>query len=267
MADGSPGVQNPNIHLKVKNMANLEISPQTAIQTMSSREIADLTAKNHADVMRDIRNLNDSYENLGLSKSAEIYYTDSQNRKQPQFLLTKMQTFDLLTGYNTELRIKVNRRWEELERKSLDSITRKDLAKMLYESEEEKERLQAINQSQQIYIEQSKPKTLFADSVTASEDSILIAELAKIIKQNGVDIGQNRLFVWMRTNGYLGIRGDYYNQPTQKAMEMGLFELLKRTINKPDGIPFVPPPTVKVTGKGQIYFVNKIIKAYKPVLV
>jgi anti-repressor protein len=248
-------------------MTNLEISTQTAIQTMSSREIADLTGKLHKNVLTDCDRLNESYISLSMAKISAVNYKAENGQLYRECLLTKMQTLDLLTGYNIELRIKVNRRWEELERKSLDSITRKDLAKMLYESEEEKERLQAINHSQQLYIEESKPKTLFADSVTASENSILIAELAKIINQNGVDIGQNRLFVWMRTNGYLGIRGDYYNQPTQRAMDLGLFELLKRTINKPDGSPFVPAPTVKVTGKGQIYFVNKLLKTFKPVTV
>lgn len=88
--------------------------------------------------------------------------------------------------------------------------------------------------------------------------SCLIAELAKILQQNGVNIGQNRLFSWMRENGYLCQKGDYYNQPTQKSMKLGLFELKQTTINKPDGTMLVTT-TTKVTGKGQVHFVNKFL--------
>ena len=95
-------------------------------------------------------------------------------------------------------------------------------------------------------------------AVSTSQRSCLVAELAKILQQNGVNIGQNRLFSWMRENGYLCQKGDYYNQPTQKAMKLGLFELKKTTITKPDGSVLVTT-TTKVTGKGQIYFVEKFL--------
>lgn len=107
-------------------------------------------------------------------------------------------------------------------------------------------------------IKQDAPKVLFADAVSTSQRSCLIAELAKILQQNGVNIGQNRLFSWMRDNGYLCQKGDYYNQPTQKSMKLGLFELKKTSITKPDGSVLVTT-TTKVTGKGQIYFVNKFL--------
>lgn len=103
-----------------------------------------------------------------------------------------------------------------------------------------------------------QPKALFADAVSTSDRCCLVSELAKVLKQNGIDIGQNRLFGWLRNNGYLCSKGEYYNQPTQKAMEMGLFELKKTTINKPDGSILVST-TTKVTGKGQVYFVNKFL--------
>lgn len=108
-------------------------------------------------------------------------------------------------------------------------------------------------------IAQDAPKVLFADAVSTSKRSCLVAELAKILQQNEVNIGQNRLFDWMRKNGYLCSKGQYYNQPTQRAQEMGLFELKKTTINKPDGSVLVSTTTV-VTGRGQIYFLNKFIK-------
>ena len=107
-------------------------------------------------------------------------------------------------------------------------------------------------------IQKDAPKVLFADAVSTSQRSCLIAELAKILQQNGVNIGQNRLFSWMRENGYLCQKGDYYNQPTQKAMKLGLFELKKTSITKPDGSVLVTT-TTKVSGKGQIYFIDKFL--------
>lgn len=89
-----------------------------------------------------------------------------------------------------------------------------------------------------------------------------MSELAKILKQNGVEIGQNRLFEWLRSNGYLCQKGAQRNQPTQKSMEMGLFEIKQTTITKPDGSTLVST-TTKVTGKGQIYFVNKFLNIQK----
>lgn len=110
-----------------------------------------------------------------------------------------------------------------------------------------------------IQIEQMKPKALFADSVAASDTTILIGELAKIIRGNGVDIGANRLFRWLREHGYLISRkGSDYNMPTQKSMELGLFKIIERTINQSDGSSRICK-TTKVTGKGQQYFVNKFV--------
>ena len=103
-----------------------------------------------------------------------------------------------------------------------------------------------------------KPKALFADAVSASDESILIGQLAKLIRQNGYEIGQNRLFEWMRENGYLIKSGSRRNQPTQRAMDMGLFEVKERTISNPDGSTRITL-TTKVTGKGQVYFVNKFL--------
>lgn len=108
-------------------------------------------------------------------------------------------------------------------------------------------------------IEAQKPKVLFADSVAASRTTILVGELAKILKGNGVDIGQNRLFQWMRDNGYLISRkGTDFNMPTQKAMELGLFFIKETNVQHSDGHITVNK-TPKVTGKGQSYFVNKFL--------
>lgn len=104
------------------------------------------------------------------------------------------------------------------------------------------------------------PKGIFADSVSASDTTILIGELAKIIKQNGTDMGQNRLFQWLRDKKYLiGRKGTDYNMPTQKAMKLGLFTIKETTINHSDGHVSISK-TPKVTGKGQVYFVNKFLR-------
>lgn len=103
------------------------------------------------------------------------------------------------------------------------------------------------------------PKVLFADSVAASHTDILIGDLAKLLRQNGIEVGQKRLFEWLRENGYLiKQRGLSWNMPTQKAMELGLFRVKETTINKPDGSVQISK-TTKVTGKGQIYFVEKFL--------
>ena len=108
-------------------------------------------------------------------------------------------------------------------------------------------------------VEADRPKVLFANAVEASDNSILVAEMAKILKQKGVDMGQNKFYSWLREKHYLGSVGEYYNLPTQKAMEMGLFEIKKTSVTMPDGTILVTR-TTKVTGKGQIYFVNKFLK-------
>ncbi|HCG2397779.1 TPA: phage antirepressor KilAC domain-containing protein [Staphylococcus aureus] len=124
-------------------------------------------------------------------------------------------------------------------------------------TEYKKEKEQNLLLQQQVEV--NKPKVLFADSVAGSDNSILVGELAKILKQNGVDIGQNRLFKWLRNNGYLIKKsGESYNLPTQKSMDLKILDIKKRIINNPDGSSKVSR-TPKVTGKGQQYFVNKFL--------
>lgn len=114
-------------------------------------------------------------------------------------------------------------------------------------------------EEQKKQLAEQAPKVLFANAVETSQKSCLIGELAKIIRQNGVDIGEKRLFAWMRENGYLCSYGERYNQPTQKSMDLELFEMKKTTITKPSGEILVSV-TSKVSGKGQVYFVNKFLK-------
>ena len=132
------------------------------------------------------------------------------------------------------------------------------MARALQVAQRKIEERDKVIEQQSRKIELDKPKTIFADAVKASETSILIGDLAKIISQNGVSIGQNRLFEWLRENGYLIKYGNSRNMPTQRSMEMGLFEIKESTHQNPDGSVRITR-TPKVTGKGQIYFINKFL--------
>lgn len=142
---------------------------------------------------------------------------------------------------------------QTIEKALLNPDTIINLATQLKREQEQRKQLQAEN-------EQMKPKALFADAVSTSNSSILIGQLAKILRQNGVNIGQNRLFAWMRKNGYLGTRGSNRNIPTQRSMDLGLFKTKETVINHSDGHTTVNI-TTKVTGKGQQYFINKFLNA------
>lgn len=142
---------------------------------------------------------------------------------------------------------------QTIEKALLNPDTIINLATQLKKEQEQRKQLQAEN-------EQMKPKALFADAVSTSNSSILIGQLAKILRQNGVNIGQNRLFAWMREHGYLGTRGSNRNVPTQRSMELGLFKTKETVINHSDGHTTVNI-TTKVTGKGQQYFINKFLNA------
>lgn len=132
------------------------------------------------------------------------------------------------------------------------------MARAVLVAQETIERLKSHTEKLESRVEEMRPKELFADSVSASESSILVGQLAALLKQNGVNIGQNRLFERLRNDGFLIKFGERRNCPTQRALDMGLFELKERTVNNPDGTVRITL-TTKVTGKGQVYFVNRYI--------
>jgi anti-repressor protein len=199
-----------------------------------------------------------------------IPVTDSLGRNQDTFIINEPGLYSLVMK-SRKPEAKQFKRWITHEvlptiRKHGAYMTDDALEKTLQDPDyiigvisalkDEKQKRIAAEQT----VEKQKPKVLFADAVETSKASILIGELAKLLKQNGVEIGQKRLFDWLRDNGYLIKRiGDEYNNPTQKSMELGLFEIKKSTINNPDGSVRVTK-TSKVTGKGQIYFINKFLK-------
>ena len=129
------------------------------------------------------------------------------------------------------------------------------IIRLAQELKAERQKVQELQQQAAL----DRPKVIFADAVDVSHESILIGNLAKILRQNGVKIGQNRLFAWLRENGYLmNCRGERWNFPTQSSVDRGLFEVKTRIINNPDGSTKITH-TTKVTGKGQIYFVNQLM--------
>lgn len=135
------------------------------------------------------------------------------------------------------------------------------MARALKFADKEIEKLKKSNAGLLEDNKRMKPKEIFADAVSASHTSILVRDMAKLLKQNGVDIGQKRLFEWLREKGYLIKRkGSDWNMPTQKSMEMGLFDIKESTVNNPDGSVRINR-TTKVTGKGQQYFINKFLAA------
>lgn len=189
-------------------------------------------------------------ENLDYSKLS----IDNQSFNY-DFVLTLDCAKEISMIQRTEIGKKVRMYFIECEKAAknpLQNISKIDLAKMIIESEEENQRLQ-------IELKENEPLVVFAKALQISEHNILIGELAKILKQNDIEIGQNRLFVWLRENSYLIRSGEQYNLPTQKSLELGLFEVKTTTINNPDGSVRVTK-TTKVTPKGQKYFINKFLK-------
>lgn len=132
------------------------------------------------------------------------------------------------------------------------------MARALKIADKQIEELKRSNKLLEQKIEADKPKTIFADAVSTSRTSILIGDLAKLICQNGVQIGQKRLFDWLRENGYLVKNGFSRNMPMQRYVEQGLFEVKESSLQNPDGSVRITR-TTKVTGKGQVYFVNKFL--------
>lgn len=172
-------------------------------------------------------------------------------RKYDDYALTLDMAKQLCMMSHTELGRKYRKYFIELERKWNDP---QEIVKRGYAI------LQNENTQLKLENEQMKPKALFADAVSVSKTTILVSELAKILRQNGVNIGANRLFAWMRENGYLISRkGTDWNMPTQRSMELGLFNIKETTITHSDGHTTISK-TTKVTGKGQQYFINKFLK-------
>lgn len=246
-------------------MTDIILSTQNGEPVASSRQIAENFEKRHDHVMRDIEDI----IKKGLPKNGDTpmffktEYTNDQNgQKYPMYLMNRDGFALLVMGFNNSekafaWKLKYIAAFNEMEKKLAQrpQLSRAELmAQALIAAHDELE-----HKDRQIA--ELTPKGIFADAVSASKKSILVGELAKLLCQNGVQIGQNRLFVWMRERGYLikdPKRSDY-NMPTQRAVEQGLFEIKETTVVHSDGHTSINK-TPKVTGKGQVYFVNQFMK-------
>lgn len=242
-------------------MKELTLTNFNGIKAIDSRVVAEAIEKPHNDLMKDIRRY---CEYLGEGKISrtdffiESNYTTSQNKALPCYLCTRKgceMIANKMTGAKgTVFTAMYINAFHSMEQKMKDSYMIADpveRAKRWIEEQEEKKALETK-------IETDRPKVLFANAVECSDTSILIGDLAKLIKQNGIDMGQKRLFAWLREHGYLIKSGSSVNMPTQKAMNMELFEVKERSISNPDGSVRITR-TTKVTGKGQTYFINKFL--------
>lgn len=195
--------------------------------------------------------------------------SDSLGRQQEANFVTEDGLYDCIFD-SRKPEAKAFRKWVTSE--VLPSI-RKDGGYIMTSKEDSPEEIMAkalniansiIERKNKLITEQEQriaslePAECFTKAVSTSEHSILVGELAKILRQNGIEMGQNRLFRWLRENGFLCTKGEAYNQPTQKALEMGLFEIKKSVVLKPNGNSLTLT-TPKVTGKGQVYFVNRFL--------
>ena len=243
-------------------MNDIILSTQNGEPVASSRQIAENFGKEHKHVLRDIENLIGGESKIGLSSMFfKSEYISAQNKKLPEYLMNRDGFSLLVMGFTgkaaLEWKLKYIAAFNEMEKKLAQrpQLSRAELmAQALIAAHDELE-----HKDRQIA--ELTPKGIFADAVSASKKSILVGELAKLLCQNGVQIGQNRLFVWMRERGYLikdPKRSDY-NMPTQRAVEQGLFEIKETTVVHSDGHTSINK-TPKVTGKGQVYFVNQFMK-------
>lgn len=223
--------------------------------------VAQKFEKNHKNVIQSIKNIISSAEN-----SAQYYhltsYKDSSGKSNPMYIMNEMGFSILALGFTGEKAMKFKVEFVEQFFRMRTAITNMVILPN-FNNPIEAARAWA-NEAEQKQIAQEKikelePKAFFADAVSGSDDGILIGKLANILKQNGVDMGQNRLFAWMRENGFLCNSGERYNTPTQKAMELGLFEIKETTILSADGKNHLSI-TTKVTGKGQQYFLKRFRK-------
>lgn len=235
---------------------------QKGTPVTDSLKVAQVFGKQHKDVLRAIRNLIDTAQNCAAPQwFYESTYIAENGKRNPMFVMNR-DGFSLLamglTGAKAmQFKVGFIEQFNQMETIIKDVAQRPAIPQTLSEALRlAADQAEQIEQ-QQKQIEAQRPRVLFSQSVETSKDSVLIGELAKIICQNGVETGEKRLFQWLRENNYLCSHGERYNQPTQRAIELGLFEIRKTTINVGESTKV--RTTTKVTGKGQIYFVNKFL--------
>lgn len=230
---------------------------------VDSRSVAKNFNKEHRNVVRDIENLvrKDVLKIEHMFKAVVV--EDSYGRKQRAYYMNRDGFSLLVMGFTgaeaIEWKLKYIEAFNSMEKKlknplSLPNFSNPaEAARAWADQFEKRKQAEALNEA-------NRPKVIFAEAVSASKTSILVGELAKILRGNGIPIGQRRFFQWLRENGYLIKRkGTDYNMPTQRSMELGLFEIKEGSYVNGDGVNVITK-TPKLTGKGQNYFINKFLK-------
>ena len=211
---------------------------------MTSREIAELTGKNHADVMRDIR---DESTKLGEEVARSIFalgeYKDKNRQSRGEYILTKDGVMQIGARYDAKIRYKLIQRLKELEIEKPKLLT---INELLEQSS------QMIKNLENKIIE-DKPRVSFAETIEKSSDCILIREFSKILGNEGIKLGEKKLYAWLRNKGYIQKNS---TEPTQRAMEQELFKMYERTIKTIKGD--IISITTKLTGKGQLFLLEKL---------
>ena len=227
---------------------------------VDSRSVACNFQKRHDNVLRDIENIKKDVLNFE-EMFIESSMPDSYGRQQKMYLMNRDGFSLLAMGFNGKEALSWKLKYIEAFNKMEKAWNTPEqiMARALKMADKTIEQLKTDNKALEQKIEQDKPKTIFADAVSASHTSILIGDLAKLICQNGVQIGQKRLFEWMRQNNFLIKSGSSRNMPMQRYVEQGLFEIKESNVQNPDGSVRITK-TTKVTGKGQIYFVNQFLR-------
>ena len=229
----------------MENM-NIQVLESNNVLTMSSIEIAELTSKQHKNVLTDIRNMLNQLEINSAIFTAD--YKDSKGRTYPCYNLPKEETICLIAGYNAQVRMRIIKRWQELEQKeSVQFKMPKTLSEALLLAGQQA----ALAEERQRLLEQQKPKVEFAETVERSDGTLSIGEFAKLLPKEW-KIGRNKLFKWLRDNKYL--MKD--NVPYQRYVNEGLFEVIE-TVNEYDSQDYINLITL-ITGKGQLYVTGKL---------
>jgi anti-repressor protein len=231
---------------------------------VSSRQVAEKFGKRHTEVLRSIESHVQALQatDAKVRWFMEESYKDKKGEMRKEFLMTRDGFSLLVMSFNNtrdvlQWKMKYIAAFNEMEtRLKNNDLALPDFTNPAEAARAWAEQFEKCNKAEQ-QLKAAEPKVIFADAVSASDTTILIGDLAKLIKQNGHAIGQKRLFQWLRENGFLIKRqGADYNSPTQYAMELGLFKIKETAITHSDGHVTVSK-TVKVTGKGQQYFINK----------
>ena len=227
--------------------------------------VAEKFEKQHKDVLEAVRKLTLAENSADLSQMfAEVELPDTYGRMRPAYIMNRDGFSLLVMGFTGEKALRFKLEYIDAFNKMEQAIKTggfqipQTLSEALRLAAEQAETIE----TQQQQIEEMRPKEVFTNAVIGSDSSCLVGELAKILRQNGIDMGEKRLFAWLRENSYLGCHGERYNIPNQRYVEQGLFELKKGVRSGTGGVMHTTI-TPKITAKGQVYFVNKFLGMHR----